>query len=582
MKKEEKSVRLYYRILVATAVVSCAFSILVGMQMASSLMTVKTWSPLNMPELDRLRAVVKENPADEALKNKVRDLDVVSRRFYFTGVLSLRTGSLLVLGGIVILLISLKTMATLRRRLPNPLEYPVAPDTARAAATARWVTGGVWVALFTVAVTVGVLERASSISGVSPANLPGTTAIVPAVAAPDAAEIAKNWPGFRGPSSAGVSVFTNVPIAWDVKSGEGVLWKVKVPLPGMSSPVIWGNRVFLTGASEEKREVYCYDIATGTMLWKMDVDAAPGKINRVPKVSKDTGYAAPTPVVDGVNIYAIFANGDIAAIDFCSQKKWAVALGLPDNKYGYSASPVIHKGRVLVQYDGGAKSELIALSAANGKKVWSTARPVTESWPSPIVAETAKGPQVVTVANEWIIAYDPENGRELWRVKCRGSEVAPTPVFSRGLVLASVTADQIYAIRPDGQGDVSKTNVVWKSEDGVSDVPSPVSNGELVYFASSAGTVTCFEVGTGKIMWDKSLDAEFYASPSLAGDRLYLVARSGVVFVLRAGGKYEEIAKLTLGEPSDCLPAFADGRIIMRGITTLFCFGGKATGAKGM
>jgi len=578
MKEKEKSLGGYYRILVATSVVSCAFSMLVGMQMVSSLMTIRSSSPLNMLEIDRLRAAVKENPADDGLKNKIRDLDVVSRRFYFAGVISLRTGSFLLLGGVVIMLISLKTVSNLRRRLPNPLEYAARPDELQSAATARWVTVGVWVALFTGAVTLGVMQGVipgSFISSEKNGEKPVQIADPATIASPAAAEILKNWPGFRGPYSAGVSAFTNVPASWDVKSGKGVLWKVKVPLPGMSSPVVWGNRVFLTGATEEKREVYCYDIATGTMLWKADVDAVPGNTNRVPKVNKDTGFAAPTPVVDGVNIYAVFANGDIAAIDFCSRKLWTITLGVPDNKYGFSASPVLHKGRLIIQYDGGAKSELIAINAANGKKVWSVARPVTESWPTPIIAETGKGPQVVTVANEWIISYDPEAGRELWRVKCRGSEVAPTPVFSEGLVLASVTAHQIFAIRPDGLGDVTKTAMVWKSEDGVSDVPSPVSNGELVYFVNSVGTVTCMEVATGKIVWDKVLEGEFYASPGLAGDRLYLLARSGEVFILKAGRKYEEVAKLTLGEPTDCSPAFADGRIFMRGITTLFCFGEK-------
>ncbi|MDD4872226.1 MAG: PQQ-binding-like beta-propeller repeat protein [Kiritimatiellae bacterium] len=594
---DEKSVKLSYRITYAMAVVSCVFSLLVGMLMVSSLMAVRTSSPLDMPEIDQLRAVLKENPTDEILRNKIRDLDLVSRRFYFTGLTSLRTGSFLLLGGVIIMLVSLKTMASLRRRLPNPREYPASPDMLQSAATARWVIAGMWVALITGAVVIGIMER-SGLEAVVPSNgvpiktaqpvtMPVSGQMVsttvspaqPVTASPDAAEVLKNWPGFRGPLGNGVSAFTNMPVSWDVKSGRGIIWKVKVPLSGMSSPVVWGNRVFLTGASETKREVYCYDIANGTLLWTARVDAAPGNTNKVPQVSKDAGYAAPTPVTDGVNVYAIFANGDITAIDFCSKKIWDVDMGLCNNTYGYSASLAIHKGKIIVQYDSvdadGKVSEMIALDAATGKKAWSITRPVADSWPSPIVAQTGKGAQLISMANEWIIAYDPVAGKELWKVKCAGSEVTPSPIYAGGLVIASIAAEQVYAIRPDGQGDVTKSHVVWRSEDGVADVSSPVSNGELVFFAHSGGTLTCIEVASGKIIWDKSLDGEFYASPGLAGDRLYLVTRNGEVFIVRAGRKYEEIGKTSLGEPSDCSPAFVDGRIIMRGATNLFCIGNK-------
>ena len=347
----------------------------------------------------------------------------------------------------------------------------------------------------------------------------------------------------------------------------------------MSSPVVWGNRVFVTGATETKREVYCYNTADGTLLWSVGVDAAPGNTNKVPKVNQDTGYAAPTCVTDGKVVYSVFANGDVSAFDFCAQKMWLVDLGLPGNKYGFSTCPVLHNGRLLIQFDYGGEdgktSQLIALDAATGKKAWSVVRPVTESWPSPILINTGKGFQLVTMANEFVVSYDADSGKELWRVKCGGSDVAPSPIFAGGLVIATETSDLIYAIKPDGSGDVTKTHVVWKSEDGVSDVASPVSNGELAFFAHSGGTITCLDVKTGKIVWDKSFDGEFYASPGLAGNRVYQVARNGNVFIFKSSLQYEEIGKASLGEPSDCSPAFLDGRIFMRGATNLFCIGNK-------
>lgn len=563
----ENNSMFVYRILHAVAVVAIAFSVVVSVLMISRLITVRTSSPLDLTEIEQLRSTLRDNPADDAVKAKIRDLDLLARRFYFGGLSSLRTGSYLLLCGVAVSLACLKTMAVLRRRRNNPLDYAPVVEEARSSAAARLITGGTVVALLTAAILVGVLEKPRGRIAASQVARIGT------------AESVTNWPGFRGMQGAGVSAFTNLPVSWDVKTRSNVFWMAKVPLPGMSSPVVWGNRIFVTGASEEMREVYCFDLASGTMLWRARADPTQGSTKLVPKVLKDTGFAASTCVTDGMLVYAIFANGDLVALDYCEKPVWALSLGLPDNRYGYCSSLAMYEDRLFVQFDtdseGGKVSELIALDAGTGKKAWSTARPVTDSWPSPVVLNTAAGPQLITMANDWIIAYEPVNGTELWKVKCSGSDVAPTPILAGGLVIAAVTSDKTYAIRPDGHGDVTSTHVAWTSESGVGDVASPVSNGELIFMVQSGGTLTCLEVKTGKVVWEKSLEGEFYASPGLAGDRLYLVARSGEVFILKAGPQYEVVGMAKLGEPSDCSPAFVKGRIIVRGITHLFCIGNE-------
>ncbi len=582
MNADKKYIRLSCRIAAALAVVACAFSLVVALLMVLSLTAVRESSPLNMTVIDQLRASLKENPADETIKTKIRDLDLISRRMYFSGVTSLRTGSFVLLGGIVVALISLKCLAVLRKKRPDPREYSVGPGALEAAVTARWVIAGITVALLTCAGVVGVLERRGSVGAPGSGAPVGLKEDIVAVVAPAGpalppTEFLTNWPAFRGPTGCGTAPYTNLPVAWDVKSGKGIVWKVTIPLPGMSSPIVWGNRVFVTGATEVKRELYCYETAKGVLLWKTDFDVQAGGSTNIPKIFQDTGYAAPTSLTDGRLVYSIFANGDVAAVDLCANKMWITSLGLPDNKYGYSCSPLLHDGKLLVQFDhgaeGGKTSQLIALDTVTGKKLWGIPRPVTESWPSPLLIDTGKGLQLVTMANEFIISHDPANGREIWRVKCGGSDVAPSPIYAGGLVIATVTSESIYAIRPDGQGDVTATHVAWKSEDGVSDVASPVSNGDVVFFAHSGGTVTCLDVQTGKIVWDKSLEAEFYASPVIAGGNVYLVARNGDVFIFKAGRKYEDSGKASLGEPSDCSPALVSGRIFMRGATNLFCIG---------
>jgi outer membrane protein assembly factor BamB len=581
MSADTRMTERWSRVALAMAATACVFSLVVGTLLIANLAAMRTVSPVNLPEMDRLRVALKANPGSEALQIRIRDLDVVSRRFYLGGLASNRSGGFLLLGGLVVTLASLHAWASLRRRRPDPRAYAAAPDPLRSEATARLVVGGMAVLLIGGAIAVGLFGRpvpreAPVATGSAGAKRSPVTAVSVPAAETDPAAWARNWPGFRGPTGGGTSAFTNAPLTWDGVTGKGIQWKVNVPLPGMSSPVIWSNRVFVTGAVATNREVYCFDMATGTMLWRVGVDAAPGNTNRVPTVYSDTGYAASTVVTDGRNVYAIFANGDLVAIDHCANKLWEIDLGVPENQYGYAASLVLARNRVIVQFDQagekGQVSELLAFDTATGKKAWSVRRPVAESWPTPLVIATRTGEQIVTVANDWIIGYDAD-GAELWKVACGGSDVASSPIFAGGLVLAPISNDKVYAVKPDGRGDVTETHLAWKSDDGVSDVPSPVSDGTLVYFIRSGGALTCLEVATGKVVWDKNLEGEFYASPVLAGEVLYVTARNGEVFILKAGPKYEEVGKANLGETSDCSPALADGRIILRGARNLFCVG---------
>lgn len=570
-----------YRAAVALAVVACAFTLVVVMLVVSDLLVVRGASPLAVPELDQLRASLKVSPGNAEVRDRIRDLDHAVRLVYFQGLVSRRTGLHLLLGGAVVALASLRAMAVLRRRLPDPRTYRPSVDVREAESSARWTIAGTMVALMIVAVLLAGRGGmgVGGVAGAPPSRdgggVPGGVAVSPSSAAGEPV-----WPSFRGPAGAGVALApANPPVSWDVATGSNVAWRAAVPLPGLSSPVVWGNRVLLTGASDTRREVYCFDLAVGTLLWTADVGTLAPTTKPAPEIFQDTGYAAPTSVTDGRLIYSIFANGDVIALDHCAGKRWSVDLGLPVNRYGHSASLACHDGRVLIQFDQDrdkqATSKLIALDGATGRTAWTTERPVSDSWPSPILIATKTGKQWVTVANDRIAAYDPATGRELWWVTAAGHDVSPSPIFAGGLVLASITGDKTYAIRPDGSGDVTATHVAWTSEEGVSDVSSPLCDGELVYLAHSGGTLVCLELGTGKKVWEQTLDGEFYGSPGLAAGRIYLVARSGEVFIFKPGRQYEAIGKMTLGEPSDGSPVFVGDRLLIRGIKTLFCLGGR-------
>ena len=569
MNANKPSSGTLYRLAWTIAAVACAFSLLAGILVVANLLSTRCASPLDTPEIDALRASLRANPADEGIQARIRDLDWSTRDHYFRGLVSHRTGVLLLLGGLGVALASLRVVSRLGRRVVDPRTLPPDLDALQAESLARWTVAGVMVAVVATGTCLRVVESGSSRV---PSAVKGQAATpVPPVHGP-------LWPSFRGGDGSGAALSSFAPVVWDGASGTGILWKVPVPLPGSSSPVVGGNRVFLTGATDARRDVYCISLESGELLWRAEVKSAAAPAKAVPGIFSDTGYAAPTPVTDGLNVYALFVNGDMIGLDHCSKVLWTADLGLPVNRYGHSSSLAWHQGRVLVQYDQEAgkatPSRLMALDPATGKTVWSTARPVSDSWPSPVVVDTGAGFQVVTVANDWIIAYDPASGEELWKVACSGSDVAPSPILAGRLILVSITGDKIYAIRTDGRGDVSGTHVAWTSEEGVCDVPSPVSDGTLAFFVNSSGLLTCLEVESGRKLWEQALEGEFYGSPGIAAGRLYLVARNGTVFIVKAGRQYEEIGRASLGEPSDGSPVFAGDRMLIRGIRNLFCIGG--------
>jgi len=368
-----------------------------------------------------------------------------------------------------------------------------------------------------------------------------------------------------------------VPTRWDGKTGEGILWKTKVPLPGNNSPVVWGDRVFLSGADPNSRQVFCFDTSTGGLLWKGDVLGLP-KSNEEPlEVMEDTGLAAPTVVTDGRRVYAIFATGDVGCFDFKGKKVWEKNLGRPDSSYGYASSLAMYQNLLLIQYDQGGvedeKSELIALDGFSGRIVWQTKRPVGNSWSSPIVASIGEQFQIITCGDPWVVAYSPADGAELWRVNCLSGDIAPSAIYANGLVFVIEPYSKLVAIKPDGKGDVTETHIAWISEEGGPDICSPVSNDESIFLLATEGLLESYNVSDGKRLWEKDMQEYFLASPCLVGNNLYMLSDKGVMFIAEAGSEYKELAKCELGEKCYASPAFADGRIYIRGVENLYCIG---------
>ncbi len=436
---------------------------------------------------------------------------------------------------------------------------PSATSPAEPSATARIGTGG-------------------PVASTKPDAAPPSQAPAP-TALPRPDEYARSWPSFRGPGGSGVSAYTNLPDRWDGPSGENIIWKTPVPLPGHGSPVVWNDRVFLTGATEQKRQVFCFSTADGKLLWAQDVPATPASQGKL-EVSEDTGYAASTPATDGQRIYAIFANGDLAAYDFQGRLVWARSLGIPKNQYGHASSLATWRDRLIVQFDQGTAREklsrLIALDGATGTTLWETPRPVPNSWASPIVVSTPTGEQIITCGDPWVIAYQPADGREIWRANCLRQDVGPSPTCREGVVYVANQFPQVSAIRTDGRGDVTTTGLLWMGEDGLPDICSPLATPDYLLLLASFGTLTCYDRKSGKKLWEHDFETNFKSSPSLVGSRVYVVGEEGKGWVVQPGPEgLKVVAETNLGEPCVTSPAFQDGRLYLRGHTHLFCIGTK-------
>jgi outer membrane protein assembly factor BamB len=236
------------------------------------------------------------------------------------------------------------------------------------------------------------------------------------------------------------------------------------------------------------------------------------------------------------------------------------------------------KNLLLVQFDQGSanagKSNLFAFEAASGKIAWQVDRPVANSWTSPIVVRWADRDQVITAADPWVIAYNANDGKEIWRAKCLRTDIGPSPAFADGRVFVAGESSDLSAIRADGQGDVTATQVLWTGSEGIPDTCSPLATKESVFLLDSLGMFTCYDAVKGDVLWSEDFGADFTASPSMAGGRIYLIGKSGKAWIVEPSRTAcKRLAEADLGEECVTCPAFQNGRIYLRGKNHLFCIG---------
>jgi hypothetical protein len=392
------------------------------------------------------------------------------------------------------------------------------------------------------------------------------------------AQAQEEWPGWRGPRRDGTSTEPRFPLRWSAT--EGVLWKVAVPGKGHSSPVVWGDRVYLTTCIEDKgeRRLLCLDRKDGRTVWDQLVLTSP-----LEKKHKYNNYASSTPVTDGRHLWLAFFDNPkfrVFCYDMDGKLAWQKEPGEFHSVHGFCSSPLLYKDMVIFNGDQDALAWIVALAQATGEERWRADRPNrTRSYVPPVVFEAAGRPQLVLSGSKCVASYDPDTGKEIWIANGPTEQMVASLVFAEGVlfVAGGFPERHFWGMRPDGQGNVSGTHILWRHEDKklVPYIPSPVAWGSWFFAVSEdTGKATCLEAKTGKIMWTEQLGKEHRPSPVAAAGHLYFADGLGATYVVKAAPEFELVAKNELKEPIYASPALSRGRIYIRTIESLYCIGG--------
>ena len=420
-----------------------------------------------------------------------------------------------------------------------------------------------------------------------------------------------NWPQFRGPNASGVSTNANLPDQWSAT--ENVAWKADLPGRSWSSPIVWGNRVFLTAVvnsgeseapkkglyfggerplpskSEHDWKVLCLDLATGKMQWEKTVyHGAPST-----PIHLKNSYGAETPVTDGERVITLFGSVGLFAVTLDGAEVCSKRLEAHKMRYGWgtAASPALHGGRLFVVNDNDEQAELFAFEAKTGKELWRVDRDEKSNWATPFIWHNGQRTELVTPGSRAVRSYDLE-GKLLWSFQGMSSITIPTPFAGDGLLFVSsgYVGDKLrplYAIRPGASDDITlkpgETNnqfIAWSNPVGGPYNPSPLFYEGHVYVLYDRGLVSCYDAKTGKVLYDHERLPEglaFTSSPWAAGGRIFCLNEDGVCYVLRAGDKFEMLHTNKLADGDMCMatPALVGDRLLIRTAARLYCIRGK-------
>ena len=390
------------------------------------------------------------------------------------------------------------------------------------------------------------------------------------------------WPQWRGPGAGDIASSASPAVRFHASGGYR--WKIELPGEGNSSPIAWGDSILLTTALAETDPptlaILCYDRRDGRLVWQREVGQAQGRTHA------KNGYASATLATDGERIVAFFGSNGLFCCDFSGNRLWHADLGDLDHQWGTAASPVIYRDRVIQLCDAQKASSIAAFNKQTGKRVWRTERPSSGCWSTPVHVEVTEAGTNRTelVVNgtdgkdadaRLVLAYDPKDGRELWRVRGTTQFVTPTTIVGRGLIYSTSGRNgPIIAIRPGGSGDVTDTHVAWKLRRGGPYIPTGLVYGDRLYVVTDFGQVTCYRPDDGEAIWTKRLGGDFSASLVAGGGRIYATSEQGVVYAFSAADEFKLLAENDLKERTLATPAIHAGELFIRTAGHLYCIPG--------
>jgi outer membrane protein assembly factor BamB len=408
--------------------------------------------------------------------------------------------------------------------------------------------------------------------------------------------IAENWPGWRGPRGDGSAIDSQAPTEWDGTKGAGIAWKIPLPGYGHSSPIVWNDRILVTGCIDETQERYllCLDAKDGKEIWKSTVVQS-----NLETKHKLNSYASGTPATDGKTIYVSFLETDgretlakktdkpkmmtpgamvVAAFDMGGKPLWQTRPTEFSSVHGFCTSPVIFENLLIVNGDHDGESSILGLNRETGETVWKFPRVhQTRSYCTPLIREAAGKTQMVLSGSKQVVSLNPRTGKEYWHVEGPTEQFVASMVFDgeKFYLTAGFPDYFVMAVKPDGSGDVTKSHVAWNSTEAKCYVPSPVLAGKHLFVADDRGTMNCFDTESGKRLWLDRLSGHYSASLLNVNGLVYCTADDGVVRVLRPGPSLDIVSTNPLGESSFASAAVSNGRIYIRGEQHLFAIGLK-------
>ncbi len=601
------------------------FTALVSLLMMLNYMQIRGSKPLESKALEVLVEKLSAEQGNQELIDEIRQLDLLARKAYFSSLWQIRTGAWLLLIGGIVLVIALRSYYNMQFSIAPPDTDNPGERKSRLLAQ-RWI-GAAGIIVFLLAglsafLSADHLQQYEAVQASLNENQPDDGIERIRITSQDAdddiqvidtAEVTdveedlsnegygaestrntdkksdeevieekvkeaipvalttslvnQNYNAFRGPWGNAVSNHSNIPTDWDGVTEKNILWKVEIPVHGYNSPIIWGDRLYFSGANATKRVVYCMDRHTGKMIWQQEANNIPGSPATPPKTTEDTGLAAPSLTTDGNSVFALFGTGDIIAFDMDGNRLWARNLGVPKNHYGHSSSLLTWDNKVFVQYDTQDGSKVMALNTSSGNEVWGTSRTSDVSWASPILANVNGQYQLIVLGNPDFSGYNIKTGHELWNVKCMSGEVGVSPAFGGGLAFAANEYATMIAVNP------STGETVWEENYYLPEVSSPVYHDGLLYIGTTFAVIASFEATTGEFVWEFDANDALYSSPVIADGKLFIFDTTGKAYIFNPGREPELIASPELGEPVYSTPAFANGRIYIRGNQHIYCIG---------